>query len=168
MYGINNFNLKNIYKNETTDNIFIYFMKTILDIEKNGIATLPLENNFEEPLKGFIHTAINLLIDGQPPEISSLVLSSEYNLIAKNTCKGEFDIHTAVNLELIKEISQHIHYDSDYYMYIISLCNLWGNKVHEYAAKIFYPGMPGHLKDKYGINSLLKYMEPGMFQPGGL
>lgn len=78
-------------------------------------------------------------------EVSSLVLSAEYDTIIKNN-----DINTskALQLQLIKELSQHIHYDNDYYGYILSLSNLWGNEISCYVTKTFYPNMPDMV---YGI-----------------
>ena len=67
----------------------------------NIIEKLPLENNFEEPLKSFIDIAVGLIIDGQPPETASLILDAEYDVIL-NT--GAVSVKTAMSLRLIKTI----------------------------------------------------------------
>jgi len=46
-------------------------MRVVLYLQNNGIEKLPLENDFEEPLKSFMDIAVNLIIDGQSPEIAS-------------------------------------------------------------------------------------------------
>ena len=112
----------------------------------NIIEKLPLENNFEEPLKSFIDIAVGLIIDGQPPETASLILDAEYDVIL-NT--GAVSVKTAMSLRLIKELSLHIHYDEDYYSYLLSTDNLWGNEVSEYASQTFYPNLPEEIKEKY-------------------
>lgn len=60
--------IRNRYSNETSDRVFQYFMRLILHLQNSGIEKLPLENNFEEPVKSFLDIAIDLIIDGQTPE----------------------------------------------------------------------------------------------------
>ena len=127
----------------------------------NIIEKLPLENNFEEPLKSFIDIAVGLIIDGQPPETASLILDAEYDVIL-NT--GAVSVKTAMSLRLIKELSLHIHYDEDYYSYLLSTDNLWGNEVFEYASRTFYPNLPEEIKEKYKIHDLIKYMPKEAFR----
>ena len=43
----------------------------------------------------------------------------------------------AASLRLIKGLSWHIHYDKDYYGYLLSTVNLWGNEVSKYASRTF-------------------------------
>ena len=71
--------IKSRYSNEILDKIFRYFMRTVLHLQNSGIENLPLENDFEEPLKSFLDIAVDLIIDGQPPEISRLILDAEYD-----------------------------------------------------------------------------------------
>lgn len=103
--------IKSRYSDEVLDRIFRYFMRMILHLQNSGIEKLPLENNFEEPLKSFMDIAVGLIIDGQPPEIASLILDAEYDAILSGSAVS---VKTAMNLRLIKELSWHIHYDKDY------------------------------------------------------
>ena len=73
--------IRSIYSNEVLNRIFCYFMRTVLHLQDSGIEKLPLENDFEEPLKSYIDIAVDLIIDGQPAEISSLILDAEYDAI---------------------------------------------------------------------------------------
>lgn len=34
-----------------------------------------------EPLKSFLNLAVELIIDGQPPEVAALILDAEYDMI---------------------------------------------------------------------------------------
>ncbi len=129
--------------------------------EESGIEKLPLENDFEEPLKSFMDVAVDLIIGGQPAEISDLILNAEYDAVLSG---GRVSIKTAMNLRLIKELSWHIHYDEDYYGYLLSTENLWGNEVFEYASRTFYPNLPEEVKEKYRIYDLIKYMPKEAFR----
>ncbi len=153
--------IKSRYTNETLDRIFRYFMRMVLHLQNSGIEKLPLENDFEEPIKSFLDIAVNLMIDGQPPEIRSLILDAEYDAILS---KDAISVKTAMSLHLIKELLWHIHYDEDYYGYLLSTVNLWGNEVFEYASRTFYPNLPEEIKGKYQINDLIKYIPKEAFK----
>ena len=153
--------IKSRYSNEILDSIFRYFMRMVLHMQNSGIEKLPLENDFEEPLKSYMDIAVDLIIDGQPPEIASLILDAEYDAILSGTAVS---IKTALSLRLIKELSWHIHYDEDYYGYLLSTVNLWGNEVFEYAARTFYPNLPEEIKERYQIYDLIKYMPQEAFR----
>ena len=49
--------IKSRYGNEILDRIFHYFMRTALHLQNSGIEDLPLENDFEEPLKSYMDIA---------------------------------------------------------------------------------------------------------------
>ena len=136
-------------------------MRTILHMQNHGIEKLPLYNDFEEPLKSYIQVAMDLILDGQPPETASLILDAEYGAILSS---GQVRTETALNLLLIKELSCHIHYDEDCCGYLLSTVNLWGNEVFAYASKTFYPNLPEEIKKKYHIYELIKYMPPDAFR----
>lgn len=153
--------IKSRYSNGILDRTFRYFMRMILHLQKNGIEKLPLENDFEEPLKSFMDVAVDLVIDGQPAEIADLILNAEYDAILNN---GPIGTGTVVSLRLIKELSWHIHYDEDYYGYLLSTVNLWGNEVSEYASRTFYPNLPEEIQEKYQIHDLIKYMPEDSFR----
>ena len=153
--------IKNRYHSKSFDELICYFMRTILHLQNTGIEKLPLNNNFEEPIKSFLELSIELIIDGQPPEISALILDAEYDVILNH---NRITKETALNLQMIKKLSQHIHYDEDYYKCILDTCNLWGNEVFEYAARTFYPNLPTEIKDKYQIHELIKHIPDEMLR----
>ena len=153
--------IKSRYSNEILDRIFRHFMRIILHLQSSGIEKLPLENDFEEPLKSFMDIAVDLIIDGQPPEITRLILDAEYDAVLSG---GSVSAKTAVSLRLIKELSWHIHYDDDYYGYLLSMENLWGNEVFEYASRTFYPNLPEEIKERYQIHDLIKYIPKEAFR----
>jgi len=153
--------IKSRYSNEVLDRIFRFFMRIILHLQESGIEKLPLENDFEEPLESFIDVAVDLIIDGQPPEIASLILDAEYDAVLSGAAVS---VKTAMSLRLIKELSWHIHYDEDYYGYLLSTENLWGNEIIEYATRTFYPNLPEEVKEKYQIHDLIKYMPKEAFR----
>ena len=141
--------IKSRYGNEILDRIFCYFMRIVLHLQNSGIEDLPLENDFEEPLKSYMDIAVDFIIDGQPSEIARLILEAEYDAVLS---KDVVSAKTAMSLRLIKELSWHIHYDDDYYGYLLSTENLWGNEVFEYASQTFYPNLPEEIKEGYQIN----------------
>lgn len=63
-----------------------------------------------------------------------MILQTEYDDILKS-----FDLRLSqiMQLQLIKEISQHIHYDKDCFAYLLSTSGLWQDKANEYATKPF-------------------------------
>ena len=153
--------IKSKYSNKTLDKIICYFMRTILHFQNTGIENLPLKNDFAEPIKSFLDIAMDLIMDGQPPEILRLILESEYDVILSG---GQISMETVLCLQYIKELSWHIHCDKDCYAYLLSTTNLWGNDVSEYASKTFYPNLPEEIKDRYKIKDLIKYIPPEVFR----
>lgn len=153
--------IRSRYSNETSDKIFHYFMRTVLHLQNSGIERLPLEHGFAEPLKSFLDIAIELIIDGQPPEAAKLILEAEYAAIISG---APASVETAMGLQLIKELSWHIHYDKDPYGYLLSTDGLWGNQVMEYAARTFYPNLPEEVKGKYHIQDLIKHIPQEVFR----
>ena len=153
--------IKSRYSHEILDRIFRYFMRIVLHLQNSGIENLPLQNDFEEPLKSFIDIAVDLIIDGQPPGIASLIMDAEYDAILSRT---SVSVKTAISMRLIKELSWHIHYDEDYYGYLLSTVNLWGNEVFEYASQTFYPNLPEEIKERYQIHDLIKYIPKEAFR----
>ncbi len=153
--------IKQRYQSNVSDDIILYFMRTILHLQKSGIEDLPLEQSFPKPINDFLNLAMELIIDGQPSEVSTLILDTEYDMILH---KEEITSEIVLGLRMIRELSWHIHYDEDYYEYIFMTENLWGNRVSEYAARTFYPNLPDEIKDKYHIHDLIKYMPPEMFK----
>lgn len=93
--------------------------------------------------------------------MAALILDAEYDMILQ---KGELTPGMALGLRLSRELSWHMHYDEDYYGYLLMTDNLWGNKVSEYACRTFYPNLPEEIKDKYHIRDLIKYVPQDMFR----
>lgn len=85
----------------------------------------------------------------------------EYDAILNN---GKVCREMILGLRLIRELSWHIHYDKDYYGYLLSTANLWGNEVFEYASRTFYPNLPNEVKEKYQIHDLIRYMPKDAFR----
>ncbi|MCM1121522.1 MAG: hypothetical protein NC416_02955 [Eubacterium sp.] len=136
-------------------------MRTILHLQKSGIENLPLAHSFPEPIGSFLNLAMELIVDGQPPEVSALILDTEYDMILHGK---RITSEIVLGLRVIRELSWHIHYDEDYYGYLFMTDNLWGNKVFEYASRTFYPNLPNEVKDKYQIHDLIKYVPEEMFR----
>ena len=153
--------IRSIYSNEVLNRIFCYFMRTVLHLQDSGIEKLPLENDFEEPLKSYIDIAVDLIIDGQPAEISSLILDAEYDAILSGKAVS---VKTVMSLRLIRELSWHIHYDEDYYGYLLSTVNLWGNEVFEYASRTFYLNPSEEIKERYQIHDLINDIPKELFR----
>ncbi len=153
--------IRSKYSSQTLNQIIRYFMRTILHFQNTGIEHLPLKHAFEEPIRSYLDTAMELIIDGQPPQVSRLILDAEYDALLGG---GQIGTETALCLRWIKEASWHMHYDQDCYEYLLSTDNLWGNDVLEYAARTFYPNLPQEIKEKYQILELIKYIPPEIFR----
>lgn len=153
--------IKQRYRSDMSDEIILYFMRTILHLQKSGIENLPIAHSFARPLGSFLDLAVELIMDGQPPEISALILAAEYDVILQ---REKLTTEMALGLRLIRELSWHIHYDEDYYEYLLMTDNLWGNRVSEYASRTFYPNLPEEIKVKYYIHDLIRYMPQEMFR----
>ncbi|HIV61331.1 MAG TPA: hypothetical protein H9746_00530 [Candidatus Butyricicoccus avistercoris] len=136
------------YDSENLDTIICYFMKTILELEKNGVLNLPLENTLVEPYKTFLDTAMEIFMRSPSPELAHLILDAEYDCILSN---GHFSTETILGLKLIKEFTFHIHYDADYYEYFLATENMWGLDAIEFAHLNFYPYLSEDIKSKHHI-----------------
>lgn len=147
------------YGNPELDQIFCYFMRTALRIQKSGVEELPIAFDAEEPVKRYMRLAMELLIDGQCPEISNLILQSEYDDILKSF---DLSLSQIMQLQLIKDISQHIHYDKDCFAYLLSTSGLWQDKANEYATKTFYGNLPS--EKYYQEKEILKYIPEEMLE----
>ncbi|MCM1542911.1 MAG: hypothetical protein NC121_16855 [Blautia sp.] len=149
------------YDNDILDEVLCCFMKTILNLQETGIENLPVENRLPEPARSYMDLAIRILMDGQPPETSQLILQSEYDVLLN---REKPDLETVISLQMIKELSCHIHFDQDYYEYLLSTVNLWGNRVFEYASLTFYPNLPVEIRRKYGIDDLIRHIPREMLR----
>lgn len=150
------------YSEKTLDEILIYFMKTILHLQESGIEKLPLENKFQEPIRGYITLSVDLIMEGELEAVTELIMRTEYDHILK---KYDCDAKIILCLNVIWALSSHIHYDTDYYCYILSLENIWGNKAFEYASKTFYFNIPEEYREKYRINELIKFIPVETMKP---
>lgn len=149
------------YDNETLDEVLCYFMRTILHLQESGVERLPVENHLPEPVGAYMDIAMKLLTGGEPLETSRIILDSEYDILLS---RGGADIETVICLQMIREVSCHIRFDDDYYKYLLNTCNLWGNTALEYASLTFYPNLPKEIREKYGIDELIKYMPQERFR----
>ncbi len=149
------------YDNEMLDGVLCCFMRTILRLQETGVERLPVENCLPEPLKSYMEIAMRLLIGGIPPETSRIILESEYDTLLYG---GNADIRTVMCLQMIKELSFHIRFDEDCYQYLLDTDNLWGNTALEYASRTFYPKLPAEVREKYGIDDLIRYIPREMLR----
>lgn len=149
------------YDSEDLDRIVCYFMRTILHLQKSGVEDLPLENDLPAPYKAFLDTAMELFLHSPLPELARLLLDAEYDALLS---KGEFSAEACLGLGFIKECAWHIHYDEDYYGWLLSTENIWSNPALQYASRTFYPNLPEEIKSKYHIHELLESIPDEMFR----
>lgn len=149
------------YDSEDLDQIVCYFMRTILQLQKFGIENLPLKNMLVEPYKTFLDTAMRVFLDSPCLELARLILEAEYDAVISS---GQLSTETALGLQLIKEFTWHIHYDADYYSYLLSTENIWGNTALEYANLTFYPNLPEEIQRKHRIHDLIASIPEKMFR----
>lgn len=153
--------VRNLYASEMMDHIFIYFMRTYLHVTESGIEKLPLEQDFAEPVHSYLKLAIDLIIEGELPETSELILKSEYDSILKHyECSTEL----LLCLNVIWKTSWHLHYDADPCAYLFDLMNLWGNSVFAYASATFYPKLSKEMQLKHHLTELVERMPPHLLR----
>lgn len=143
------------------DAIFCYFMRTVLCIQGSRVDSLPLDNNLTYPCKTFLDTAMKVFLTSLPPERFRLILEEEYDQVLE---RGKITIETAKGLQLIKELVWHVRYDKDYYHYLLSTENQWGDTAIEYARFTFYPNLPEEKKCEYHIPELIKHIPENMLR----
>lgn len=149
------------YDTENIDRIVCYFMRTVLHLQTSGVENLPLESSFTEPWNTFLAAVMKVFSASPAPETARLVLEAEYDTALQH---GPFTRETILGLLLIKELAWHIRYDADYYSYLLSTDSLWGNQALEYAALTFYPNLPENIREKYGIDDLIRHIPKDMFR----
>lgn len=149
------------YDSENLDRIICYFMRTVLHLQVSGVEDLPLENGLIEPWKTFLDKVMNIFLASTMPELSRLLLETEYDT-AMHRVSNSAEI--ILGLQLIKEFAWHIRYDEDYYCFLLSTDNIWGNTALEYASLTFYPNLPEDIKNKYHIAELIRYVPEHMFR----
>ncbi|RKI74623.1 hypothetical protein D7V90_23505 [bacterium 1xD42-87] len=88
-------------------------------------------------------------------------MDAEYDAILSGKAVS---VKTVMSLRLIRELSWHIHYDEDYYGYLLSTVNLWGNEVFEYASRTFYLNLSEEIKERYQINNLINDIPKELFR----
>lgn len=145
--------------NDTLDKIICYFMRTILHLQTAGVEHLPLAHSLKEPFGAFLDIAMEIFMQSPGPEIARMLLEAEYSAAAS---RGPITAQTALNLQMIKELAWHIHYDADIYSYLLTTENLWGNAACEYAAVTFYQNLPESVKEKYGIAEMIAQLPPAL------
>ena len=85
------------------DQIFIYFMRTALRIQKEGIVRLPLPNPLErEPLRCFLDDAVNALLNCLPPQLGRMVLESQREALLS---QGPLTAEDVLRLRFIQELA---------------------------------------------------------------
>lgn len=149
------------YDSENLDRIICYFMRTVLQCQEYGVENLPLKNTLDEPYKTYLDVAMRIFLHSPVPELARLTLEAEHDAAL---CRGQVSTEIAMGLQLIKELTWHIHYDEDGYEYILSTENIWGNEAMEYASLTFYPNLPEDIKSKYHIHHLIEHIPEKMFR----
>ncbi len=152
-------NIHQKYRSEKLDDIFCYFMKTILRLEKTGIGSLPVEFEGEEPVKGFLMLSMRLLTEAEPPETTRLILQSEYDYIVQSLHP---DCGKILELQLIKNLSEHMRFDENDYEYLLQTENLWQDKANAYACRTFYGNLPPKVQKRGGYDKILSHMPEEM------
>lgn len=155
-------NVRERFGSDELDRIFIYFMRTILRMEKKGITALPVENDLRaEPSRSYLDLAVRMITDAQPPEVARMILESQYDFIVSNSQLTEA---VAMQMLLIEELSLHVHYDKDPSAFLLSTGNLWGNAANEFACRTFYPNFSGEWQREHYVFEVMQNIPEGMLR----
>lgn len=155
-------NVRTEFGGEALDQIFRYFMRTVLRMEKKGPLALPVENDLQvEPVRSYLDLAVRMITDAQPQEVARPILESQYDFILGHS---QLSPEIALQMWLVRELSLHIHYDRDPYEFLFHTGNLWGNLAEEFACRTFYPNMPAEWQKKYGVDQVLRNIPEGFLR----
>ncbi len=142
------------------DQIFIYFMRTMLHLYKSGIEHLPLENPLErEPLRSFLDEAMYIVLRCLPPEMGRMVLESQREAILS---RGPVTAEDALRLRFIQELAlslQNRNFEL-FYDFFLGSQEFWGAPAMEYAALTFYPNLPPEVRERCHIENPIETMRP--------
>lgn len=156
-------NVRKEFGGEELDRLLRYFMRTVIRMEKSGMLALPVENDIKgEPLRSYLELCMRFVMDAQPEEVARPILESQYSFILNNS---KLSPDTALEMWLARELSLHIHYDSDPYDFLLRTGNLWGELAEEFATRTFYPNMPADAQKKYGVDEVLRHIPEGFLRP---
>lgn len=147
------------------DQIFIYFMRTALRIQKEGIVRLPLPNPLErQPLRAFLDDAVNTLLNCLPPQLGRMVLESQREALLS---QGPLTPEDVLRLRFIQELALSLqNRDLDlFYRFFLSTQEWWGVPAMEYAALTFYPNLPAEVRERYHIENPIEEMQPEALRP---
>lgn len=142
------------------DQIICYFMRTVLHIQDTGLADLPLKNPLEqEPCRSFLDRCMDIFCQGQPPQLSKLLLDAEYGALVSRT---PLTPEQTLSLRAVKELCWHIYYDRDggLYGYLEHIGNLWGSQARTYAWRTYYPNLPESVRKELHVDENALEMIP--------
>lgn len=155
--------MRNQYGSELLDDIFIYFMRTALRLQKSGVEHLPVTFDGPEPVRQYLALAMDLLTGGEPPAVTGLILQTQYDRMLASPTQ---DMRLIPALRLIKELSEHIHFDACPFTYLLETANLWQEKANEFACRTFYVNLPPQLQKSGGYDAILAPLAArGMLEP---
>lgn len=93
------------YDCEITDQVFCYFMRCLIHIQKNEVAALPLENSFQPPLHRMIDVSAELMGCSPLPEVAELILDAEYDHLISHE---HLPVEIILALQLIKNLPAYL------------------------------------------------------------
>lgn len=164
-------NVRKDYGSKELDKLFVYFMKTILRVQKRGWMQIPIDMSFGEPVDGFLKTAVGLMEDAYTPNLFAFVLQVERAHIAAHHTLTKEQITLLV---MIETLSMHIRFDETPSEFMLGdIEGLWYNNVPypgeisagEYATKTFYPNLPEDVQKKHRLDELLRTVPPDFLRP---
>lgn len=151
--------LRSQYGSEHLDRIFIFAMRAYLHATKYGlfaVGQLPVVIHGEEAVVAddFLALAVELILQGQPPDIIDVVLEAEYQGIVKQNALTKQQI---LELYLIKVIippvvQQHRLEMLNHYI------NLWKHDANQYANLTFFPNLSAQEREQMHV--LEKFLPP--------
>ena len=147
------------------DQIFIYFMRTALRIQKEGIVRLPLPNPLErEPLRCFLDDAVNALLNCLPPQLGRMVLESQREALLS---QGPLTAEDVLRLRFIQELALSLQGRDmeDFYSLFLSTQEWWGQAAMEYAALTFYPNLSPEVRERHCVEIPIETMAPERLRP---
>lgn len=146
-------NMRQEYGNDSVDELFCFFMKTVLRIKKKGVLGIHIDISINEIIDGYLAIAIPFLTNGIGPDLSDLLLQTEYDYLLLNKQVNKNDI---LLLNLIRRFIKQMQLGE---LEIGGgIVNIWNNKAFEYAQKTFYCNFPLDIQKKHGWNQELNML----------
>lgn len=152
--------LRQDYGSDQMDELFVYFMKTILRMQKHGLREITLDCALIGPVAEYVRKAMLLIGDAQPRAVFRLILDAELNSLLQS---GGLSREEVLQLTAARQMAEMVAFsDLDGFS---ELENLWQDKANGYACRTYYAALPEEFRKSQGLDRILEHLPESMLRP---